>query len=145
MELSDVEREQLSELACSKLSSVRIAQRARIVLLAAQGMQNQEIAREVGVGRIQVARWRERFIEKRLPGIERDLPRGAPPKKIDVANLVDLTKETTPEAATHWSTRTMARRLQVHASTISRHWRANGLKPHVVRGFKVSRDPHFVK
>lgn len=145
LELSDQERKQLSALARSKLSSVRIAQRARIVLLAAQGMQNQDIAQQVGVGRVQVARWRQRFIEKRLAGIERDLPRGAPPKKIDVAQLVELTTGTTPEAATHWSTRTMAKRFQVHASTISRHWRANGLKPHLVRGFKVSRDPRFVE
>jgi transposase len=81
----------------------------------------------------------------RLAGIERDLPRGAPPKKVDIARLVELTTQSKPEAATHWSTRKMAEVLGVHSSSISRHWRAAGLKPHIVRGFKVSRDPNFVE
>jgi transposase len=97
------------------------------------------------VGRIQVARWRERYAESGLEGIERDLPRGAPPVKVNVQKLVDLTTQATPEAATHWSTRRMAAELGVHATTVLRHWQALGLKPHIVRGFKVSRDPQFVE
>ena len=143
--LSDDERAELSKLMRSKLSSVRLAQRARIVLLAADGMQNKDIAQQLDVGRVQVSRWRERYAQSRLPGIERDLPRGAPPAKVDVARLVELTTQTKPKAATHWSTRTMAAELGVSAASISRHWRANGLKPHVVRGFKVSRDRQFVE
>ena len=136
---------ELTKLVRSKLSSVRLAQHARILLLAAEGMQNKAIAQQLGVGRVQVARWRERYAESRLAGIERDLPRGAPPAKVDVARLVELTTQTKPEAATHWSTRTMAAKLGVSAASVSRHWRANGLKPHVVRGFKVSRDPKFAE
>ena len=143
--LTNEEHAELAKLVRSKLSSVRLAQRARIVLLAADGMQNKAIAQQLGVGRVQVARWRERYAESRLAGIERDLPRGAPPAKVDVARLVELTTQTKPEAATHWSTRTMAAELGVSAASVSRHWRANGLKPHVVRGFKVSRDPKFVE
>jgi transposase len=143
--LTDEEREELTKLIRSKLTSVRLVQRARIVLLAAQGLQNKEIAAELGVGRVQVARWRERYGESRLEGIERDLPRGAPPVKVDVARLVELTTQSNPEAATHWSTRTMAQELGVSAASVSRHWRAHGLKPHLVRGFKVSRDPQFVE
>jgi transposase len=124
---------------------VRLALRARIVVLAAQGLQNIEIAARLGVGRVQVSRWRERYIESRLAGIERDLPRGAPPTTVDVARLVELTTQSTPEAATHWSTRTMAAELGVSAASVSRYWRKNGLKPHLVRGFKVSRDPQFVE
>ena len=142
--LTSEEHIELTKLVRSKLSSVRLAQRARILLLAAEGMQNKAIAQQLGVGRVQVARWRERYAESRLAGIERDLPRGAPPAKVDVARLVELTTQTKPEAATHWSTRTMAAKLGVSAASVSRHWRANGLKPHVVRGFKVSRDPKFV-
>lgn len=142
--LSGEEEAELTRLARSKVTSVRIAQRARIVLLAAQGMQNKDIATEVGVGRVQVARWRERYAKQRLQGIERDLPRGAPAKKVDVARLVELTTQSTPEAATHWSTRKMGAVLGVSASTVMRYWQANGLKPHVVRGFKVSRDPQFI-
>jgi transposase len=145
IELTDEERAELTKLTRSKLTSVRLVQRARIVLLAAQGLQNKEIAAELGVGRVQVARWRERYGELRLAGIARDMPRGAPPVKVDVARLVELTTQSTPEAATHWSTRTMGKALGVSAASVSRHWRAHGLKPHLVRGFKVSRDPQFVE
>jgi transposase len=143
--LSDEEQAELTKLVRSKLTSVRLAQRARIVLLAAQGLQNKDIAVQLGVGRVQVSRWRERYIESRLAGIERDRPRGAPPVTVDVARLVELTTQSKPEAATHWSTRMMAAELGVSAASVSRHWRAHGLKPHVVRGFKVSRDPKFVE
>jgi transposase len=143
--LTEDERVELTKLTQSRLTSVRLAQRAQIVLLAANGMQNQEIAEEMGVGRILVARWRGRYAEMRLAGIERDLPRGAPQKKVDIARLVELTTQSKPEAATHWSTRKMAEVLGVHSSSVSRHWRAAGLKPHIVRGFKVSRDPNFVE
>jgi transposase len=143
--LTNEERAELTKLARSKLSSVRLAQRARIVLLAAQGMKSQDIAVQLGVGRVQVSRWRERYAQSRLTGIERDLPRGAPPTTVDVARLVALTTQSRPEAATHWSTRTMAAELGISAASVSRHWRANGLKPHIVRGFKVSRDPQFVE
>jgi transposase len=143
--LTDEERAELTKLAKSKLTSVRLAQRARIVLLAAQGMQDKQIAAELGIGRRQAARWRERYNRLRLAGIERDLPRGAPPRKIELARLVELTTQTKPEARTHWSTRTMAGKLGVSAATIGRHWRAQGLKPHLTRTFKVSRDPQFAE
>ena len=143
--LTDEERAELKRLVRSKLTSVRLAQRARIVLLAGDGLQNKDIAEQLGIGRVQVSRWRERYTQSGLAGIERDLPRGAPPVKVDVARLVELTTQTKPIAATHWSTRTMAAQLGVSAASVSRHWRANGLKPHIVRGFKVSRDPRFVE
>jgi len=172
--LTDEERAELTRLVRSRLTSVRLAQRARIVLLAADGMQNKDIAGQVGVGRVQVSRWRERWIpafagmtgsrralenrreesiaavqvrveSQHRAGIERDLPRGAPPAKVDAARLVELTTQARPAAATHWSTRKMAAELGVSASTVMRHWHAHGLKPHLVRGFKVSRDPRFVE
>ncbi|MGH8146035.1 MAG: IS630 family transposase [Rhodanobacteraceae bacterium] len=143
--LGDEETNTLIKLARSRRTSVRLAQRARIVLLAAQGHQNQAIAKQLGIGRVQVARWRRRYLESGLAGIERDLPRGAPPVKVEAAKLVKLTTQTTPKGATHWSTRTMAAKLKVAPSTVSRHWRANGLKPHLTRSFKISRDPAFAK
>jgi len=143
--LTNEEHVELSKLVRSKCTSVRLAQRARIVLLAADGMQNKDIAEQLGVGRVQVSRWRERYARSRLAGIERDLPRGAPPVKVDAARLVELTTQAKPVAATHWSTRMMAAELGVSASTVMRHWHAHGLKPHIVRGFKVSRDPKFVE
>lgn len=142
--LSEQERSELSKVVRSKLSSVRLVQRARIVLLAAQGLQNKDIALQLGVSAALVGRWRDRYAESRWAGIERDLPRGAPPKRVDVARLVNLTTQSLPEAATHWSTRKMAAELGISAASVSRHWRGNGLKPHLVRGFKISRDPEFV-
>ena len=143
--LTDEAQTELTKLARSGRTSVRLAQRARIVLLASQGLENKEIAQEVGVGRVAVARWRQRYLDTGLDGIERDLPRGAPPVKVDAAKLVELTTQTTPEVATHWSTRKMAAQIGVSPSTVMRHWQAHGLKPHLVRGFKVSRDPRFVE
>jgi transposase len=143
--LSAEQQEDLMRLVRSKRTSVRLALRARIVLLAAQGLQNKDIAAELDVGRVQVSRWRERYAVSSLAGIERDLPRGAPPRKVDAARLVELTTQHTPDNATHWSTRTMAEAMNVSAASVSRHWRAHGLKPHLMRTFKVSRDPNFVE
>jgi len=145
IDLTNEERVELMKLVRSRLTSVRLEQRAGIVLLAADGFQNKDIAKMLAVGRVQVSRWRQRYQQYRLAGIERDLPRGAPPMTVDVARLVELTTQSKPEAATHWSTRTMAAQLGVSAASVSRHWRAHGLKPHLVRGFKVSRDPRFVE
>lgn len=143
--LTSEEQSELARIVASRLSSVRLSQRAQMVLLAADGLQNKEIADRLGVDRMQVARWRQRYLEHRLAGIERDLPRGAPPVKVDVARLVELTTQSKPESATHWSTRSMAAEMGVSAASVSRHWRKNGLKPHLVRGFKVSRDPRFIE
>jgi transposase len=141
--LTNQERAELMKLVRSRLTSVRLEQRAGIVLLAADGFQNIDIADMLGIGRVQVARWRLRYAHDRLAGIERDLPRGAPPVTVDVTRLVELTTQSKPAAGTHWSTRTMAAQIGVSAASVSRHWRAHGLKPHLVRGFKVSRDPKF--
>lgn len=99
--LTAEERAELEALLRSGLTSVRLALRARIVLLAADGMQNKDIALALGVDRSQPTRWRERYNALRRSGIERDLPRGAPPVKVDVARLMALTTESKPEAATH--------------------------------------------
>ncbi len=145
VELSEEQEAELLRLVRSRRTSVRLSKRAQIVLLAARGLTNKDIAEKAGVGRVQAGRWRDRYIELGLAGIERDLPRGAPPVKVNVQRLVELTTQSKPPAATHWSTRKMAAELGVSASTVMRHWQANGLKPHLVRGFKVSRDPKFVE
>ena len=119
--LTNEERAELGKLVRSKLTSIRLVQRARIVLLAAKGCLSKDIAEELGIGRVQVSRWRERYAQSRLAGIERDLPRGAPPVTVDVARLVELTTQSKPEAATHWSTRTMAAELGVSAASVSRY------------------------
>ena len=143
--LTDAQERELIQLARSEDANVRLALRAQIVLLASQGLQNKDIAKQLGIGRAQVARWRERYLVGGLQGIERDLPRGAPPVKVDVARLMELTTQTTPETAAQWSTRKMGQVLGVSASTVMRHWHAQGLEPHLLRGFKVSQDPDFVE
>ena len=143
--LTQAQAAELKKLSCSRRTSVRLAQRSRIVLLASQGLDNTKIAQKVGVGRVAVARWRQRYLQSGIDGISKDLPRGAPPTKIDAAKLVTLTTQSKPQASTHWSTRKMAGELGVSASTVMRHWQAHGLKPHLVRGFKVSRDLKFTE
>ena len=140
------ERMTLQRWSQGRRVSVRQSERARMVLLAAEGMSNKEIAREMGVKAHTVGRWRSRFAELRLAGIEKDLPRGGRPRDQREQQQSEIIRKTTQEApknATHWSTRTLAKELGVTQSMIHRVWKANGLKPHLVRTFKLSRDPHF--
>ena len=145
IELDDAHREKLVKLAHSNTTEVRLARRAGIVLLAADGLDNHKIAELIGVGRIQVGRWRERYLAGGLKAIEQDLPRGGRKPKFDRAEIVRLTTQTKPEAATQWSTRTLAAVAGVSDTTVHRVWKAHGLKPHLVKRFKVSRDPKFVE
>ena len=143
--LSAQEQATLERLARSRTASVRLARRARIVLLAAERLDNQVIAARLATGRVQVGRWRRRYAEGGLAAIERDRPRGGRRPSGAQQRIVDLTTQTTPEHATHWSTRSMAAKVGVSPATVSRVWQAHGLKPHRLRTFKVSRDPQFME
>ena len=143
--LNEAERRKLTQLAKSRTVSVRLARRAQIVLRAAAGKRNEAIAEALDIGRVQVGRWRERYAEGGLAAIERDLPRGGRPPKVDAAEVVRLTTQTLPKAATHWSTRSLAAKVGVSDTTVLRVWRRHGLKPHLVETFKISRDPRFVE
>jgi transposase len=125
---------------------VRVVTRAQIVLGAARGLENREIAEELGVTRETVGRWRSRFAEKGVEGITKDLPRGGrkPTSRLRVeSRIIQVTTQDEPANATHWSTRTLAAELGVSQSMVHRVWKANGLKPHLVKTFKVSNDPLF--
>jgi transposase len=143
--LNEEARKTLTQLAKSRTASVRLARRAQIVLLAATGNHNDVIARKLEIGRVQVGRWRARYAEGGLAAIERDLPRGGRPRQTDAAELVRLTTRTLPEAASHWSTRTLAAKVGVSDTTVLRVWRRHGLKPQLVETFKVARDPRCVE
>jgi transposase len=143
--LSAEEREELEKLARGRKVAVRVAERARIVLLAAEGKQNQEIAEICGVTRRTVGVWRRRFAEKRVTGILKDAPRAGRRRSIDAEEIVRKTTQETPVAGTHWSTRSLAKVMGLSPSTIGRIWRSHGLKPHLARTFKLSRDPKFVE
>jgi transposase len=126
----------------------RLVLRARIVLLASEGKENIEIAKLLGTSRHTVSLWRERFAQKGLSGIEKDAPRGGrKPRKGNQAarRIIERTIKGPPANATHWSVRTMARELKVSPTLVHRVWKANGLKPHKVRTFKISNDPQFVE
>jgi len=143
--LSPEERKRLQRLAGSNTASVREARRASIVLLAAQGNSNHEIAEALGIGRVQVGRWRSRYASEGWAALAQDRPRGGRPARVDAQEIVRLTTRTEPPNATHWSTRQLAAVTGVSASTIRRIWHAHGLKPHRIKTFKVSRDPQFVE
>ena len=145
IKLTTRERKTLQGWARSRTLPKRQAERAKIVLFSADGRSNADIAEELGVKPHTVGRWRARFAEDRLKGIEKDLPRGGRPRERESieTEIIRKTTQETPANATHWSTRTLADELGVSQSMVHRVWRANGLKPHKVRTFKVSNDPHF--
>ena len=147
IELSDEERETLERQARRRKISRAEAQRAEIVLLAADGANNCEIARSVGVTRQTVRAWRERFASARLDGLS-DEPRCGAPRKIgddQIEAIIVKTLEQKPANATHWSTRDMARASGVSTSSVHRIWRAFSLQPHRTETFKLSTDPQFVE
>jgi transposase len=146
--LSEEQREQLQTCARSRSLPRRLVERAQMILLACEGRQNKEIALSLRRGRQVVARWRQRFIQSGLAGIERDAPRPGRKPKLSVAQVQEIVAKTTretPPHATHWSTRSMARATGVSEATVRRIWRAHGLKPHRVRSFKLSNDPQFAE
>ncbi len=148
IQLANSERNTLKRWSRGRQTPARQIQRARIILLAAEGFSNADIAEELGVKPHTVGRWRNRFSEHRLAGIEKDRPRGGRPcaNRDVVTEIIRMTTQDTPANATHWSTRSLAKALKemnVTQSMVSRVWRANGLKPHLVKTFKVSNDPGF--
>src|SRR2546428_478955 len=145
--LTEEERETLERWARRPTTAQALALRARIVLRCALGQQNQDVAREIGVTRLTVGRWRQRFVTKRLDGLLDEPRPGAPRTVTDAAveRVVRLTLETTPRAGTHWSTRAMARRCGLSQTAVSRIWRAFALQPYRVETFKLSKDPLFIE
>ncbi len=146
--LNDDERKTLIRWSRGRSTAARLVFRATIVLLAAEGMKNEEIAAHVGTSRQSVGLWRSRFIQERLAGIEKDAPgRGRKPTKRNrvVRLILERTTQTVPANATHWSVRTLAKELRVSPSMVHRVWKTNRLKPHLTRNFKVSNDPRFVE
>jgi transposase len=140
------EHQLLKKLSRSRSTSVRLAERSRIVLLASAKKSNGEIAEELGISRQKAGRWRDRYHQYGLAGIEKDAPRPGRKKKISsrkVNKVIELTTQEKPDKATHWSRRLMAERMNISESTVGRIWRAHGLKPHRISGFKLSNDKNF--
>jgi transposase len=146
IELSVEERDQLEAWSRRRSSAQALAVRSRIVLAAADGLNNTEIAARLGIHRNVAGKWRQRFAEYRLDGLT-DEPRPGQPRKITDAQVEEVivkTLESTPKDATHWSTRSMAREVGLTQSAVHRIWKAFGLQPHRRESWKLSRDPLFV-
>jgi transposase len=145
--LSESEREQLTALTLRRKTAQALAQRARIVLACADGVDNKVVAARQLVTPQTVSKWRARFVEQRVDGLL-DAPRPGAPRSIDdtrVDAVIAKTLESMPVGATHWSTRAMAREMEVSQTAVSRIWRAFGLQPHRQQTFKLSSDPLFVE
>ena len=145
---SPEELQWLRKQATSGLTSCRLAERCQILLLASEGKSNEQIAALLKITRQKAARWRTRFREGGRAGLEHDAPgRGRKPVYgPEMASLiVERTLRTKPPAATQWSQRSLARVLDVSSRTVGRVWQAHGLKPHLIRTFKVSNDPRFAE
>jgi transposase len=145
--LTPEEREKLTLLARRPKTSQQMALRARIVLAAADGASNKDVATTVGAHERTVSKWRERFREHRLEGLFDEARPGAPRKISDeqVEEAITRTLETKPKGETHWSTRSLAQELGLSKSSVSRIWQTFGLQPHRSETFKLSPDPQFVE
>ena len=146
--LSGAEEVALRTLARGRRTPHRLVLRAGVIIMAAQGSQNKDIAASLRISRPTVQLWRERFLALRLAGLEQDAPRPGrkpriPPDKVKA--VVEATLYTTPKNATHWSTRTMAKAQRLSQSSIHRIWKQYNLKPHLIETFKLSRDEHFLE
>lgn len=136
--LSKPERKQLETWASQGSASVRLRERARIVLRAAEGLTNKAIAAQLGTDASKVGRWRRRVAAEGVGSIAKERPRGANHGGKDSrqqaqlrSKVIEVTTQTAPANATHWSCRSLARHLQTTPSFVHRVWRAHGLKPHL--------------
>ena len=146
--LNPEQKEVLEQCARARSRSVRMVERARIVLLAATGKLDKEIAAALNITAHKAARWRNRFLDLGMAGLEKDAPRAGRTPRIPAATVkqvVDKTTQEKPAHATHSSTRSMAAAVNLSATTVRRIWHKHGLKPHLVETFKVSSDPRFAE
>lgn len=150
--LTKKEKQILERYVRSRSTPVRLVERSRIVLLASQGLTNKEIAAELDTDQNKVGRWRNRYIESGIDALITERPRGANHGGKNTAvqaelhqKIIETTTQCLPVNATHWSTRSLAEALRTTHTLVHRVWKANGLKPHLIKTFKVSNDPHFTE
>lgn len=147
VELSTEEREALLRFARRRRASSGLVMRAKIVLKCATGIDNQDVAEELGVSQDMVGKWRKRFLERRLDGLL-DEPRVGRPRSVtddDVERIIDVTLHEQPRGSTHWSSRKLAKELGMSHVAIARTWKAFGLRPDRAESFSLSKDPQFIE
>ncbi len=147
VDLTDGQREQLQALTASRAFSHGLVRRARIVLLAAEGVTNMAIAKTLHLSNPTVGKWRRRFLDQGIEGLYEELRPGRPRSISDerVAEAIQKTLKSKPPDGTHWSCRTLAEATGLSKSTVNRIWRAFALQPHRQKHFKLSTDPFFVE
>lgn len=142
------DRQQVQQWASAHGTPQQVALRCRIVLAAADGQSDNSIAQQLAINRKTVMLWRARFVQKGLPGMWEIAPgrgRKATYGQEKIQQIIDSTLQSKPRGGTHWSCRTLAQRLGVSKSMVNNVWRSHHLKPHRVKTFKLSRDPHFLE
>lgn len=150
IELSSDDQTRLQTNLKGRKTPIRLRERSKIILLAADGMPNYKIAKELGIGINTVCRWRNRFAKGGFQAITQDLPRGRNHGGKSTASqaklreqVIRITTQEKPVGATHWTTRSLGDYLNINHSFVNRVWRDVGLKPHLWKTFKVSNDPNF--
>ena len=145
--LSDQEHEQLTSIVRSRSLPHGLVTRAQIVLMAAEGVTSNEIAKKVALSAQSVCKWRQRYLQQGILGLHDELRPGRPRSVSDeqVATLIRKTLNTKPKKGTHWTIRSMAKETELSRPTVHRVWKAFGLQPHRQRHFKLSTDPFFVE
>src|SRR5215831_19210237 len=144
--IGTADRGRLERLVRDRSTPQKVVWRARIVLLAGDGLTAEEIAAAVSKSLLTVRRWRRRYITKGEDGLLNDATRPWRLKSLSpekVKQVVHMTLHEKPPNATHWSLRSMAAAAGISYSSVQRIWRAHGLKPHLVETFKISRDKTF--
>lgn len=142
------QKQQLEQWVKAPSTPQKVVLRARICLLAHDGLANRRIAQDLKTSRPTVILWRRHFMQAGVAGLEHEPPRQSSSQRLkekEVKAIVEATLHTKPADATHWSCRTMAEHFKVSHMTVARIWDRHGLQPHRVRTFKLSRDTHFVE
>ena len=142
------DRARLERLVRCGKTEQRVAFRSRIILQAAKGWSNSAIAEALGTSRPTVIDWRKRYEAEGIAGLSHDRPRGRsfqPIARNKEAEVIEKTLHSTPAESTHWSCRSMGQASSLSKASVQRIWNAHGLKPHLVRNFKLSNDPLFVE
>jgi transposase len=147
LDMTPADKAALARLARSGKTEQRIALRARIILGAAEGKSTNALAKQLGTSRPTIIDWRNRFAEGGVDTLYQDCPRGRSFKPLPRTKETEVVEKTlTPPAhTTHWSCRSMAKISGVSKASVQRIWDAHGLKPHLVKTFKLSNDPHFIE
>lgn len=145
--LTDEERETLKGFVRRRNAHAALSLRSKIVLRCADGVDNVDVAEELGVRNQTVGKWRKRFVERRLQGLL-DEPRVGRPRSIadeDVVRTIDATLHEEPDGRTHWPTRSLSEHVGLSKDAIARIWKAYGLRPHRSESFSLSNDPQFIE